>query len=109
MELPIKKKEFILMMIRDHLLCYRLIQGLEKIGFDTTNFDMNIGENIFQLFGFGDSVEDEKLFETFRGWSEEVLEIEFSFIRRHSLDALSRSIYQKLKKEQKLRKQKKRK
>lgn len=107
MEFPIKKKEFILMMIRDHLLSYRLLQGLEKTGFDTANFDLNIGENIFQLFGFGDSVEEEKLYETFLDWSEEVLEIEFSFIRRHSLDILSKSIYQKLKKEQKLRKQRK--
>lgn len=99
----VKKKDFIMLMIRDHLLSYRLLQGLEKIGFDTSNFDLHLGENIFHLFGFGDSAEEEKLYEKFLGWSKEVQEIDFTLIERDSLDTLSLNIYKKLKKEQKLR------
>ena len=101
------KKEFVLLMIRDHLLIYRLLQGLEKIGLDTIGFDLHLGENIFQLFGFGHSAEEEKLYEKFLDWSKEVQEIDLPVIRRDSLDALCRKIYKKLKKEQKLRKRKK--
>lgn len=101
------KKDFFISMIRDHLLCYRLLQGLEKIGFDTTNFDLYIGDNIFTLFGFGSSTEEEKLFEDFLGWSEKVFQMDFSVTDREPLNELCREIYRKLKKEQKLRKQKK--
>lgn len=101
------KKDFMLLMIRDHLLCYRLLQGLEKIGFDTTNFDLYIGDNIFTLLGFGNSTEEEKLFEDFLNWSEKVIKIDFSINDQESLNELCLEIYRKLKREQKLRKLKK--
>lgn len=102
------KEDFIMSMIRDHLLCYRLLQGLEKIGFDTTNFDLYIGDNIFTLIGFGSSMEEEKLFEDFLNWSEKVLRIDFSVNEQESLTELCGEIYRKLKREQKLRKLKNR-
>jgi hypothetical protein len=101
------KKDFVLLMIRDHLLCYRLLQGLEKIGFDTTNFDLYIGDNIFTLLGFGNSTEEEELFEDFLNWSEKAINIDFSINDREPLDELCREIYRKLKRERKQRKLKK--
>jgi len=101
------KKDFVLSMIRDHLLSYRLLQGLEKIGFDTTNFDLYIGDNIFTLLGFGNSAEEEELFEDFLNWSEKATKMDFSVNERGPLDELCREIYRKLKREQKLRKLKK--
>lgn len=98
------KKKFVLLMIRDHLLCYRLRQGLEKIGFDTTNFDVYIGDNIFKIFGFGDSTEEEKLFEDFLNWSEKAVKIDFSVCHQEAMDELSREIYRKLKRARKSRK-----
>lgn len=101
-------KVFIMSMIRDHLLSYRLLQGLEKIGFDTTNFDLRISDNIFSLLGFGNSTEEEKLFENFLNWSEKVTEMEFSIDHQEALDKLCNQIYKKLKQKRKLRKSKKR-
>lgn len=102
------KKDFVLLMIRDHLLCYRLLQGLEKIGFDTTNFDLYIGDNIFTLLGFGNSADEEELFEDFLSWSEKAIKIDFSATHQEPLDELCSEIYRKLKREQKLRKLKNR-
>lgn len=101
------KKAFMLSMIRDHLLIYKLLQGFEKIGLDASNFDLFTGDNIFILLGFRNSAEEEKLFENFLGWSEEVFKIDLSGTDGEQLNQLCRKIYRKLKKEQKLRKQEK--
>lgn len=99
------KKELIMSLLRDHLISYRLVQGLQKIGLDALNFDLLIAETIFQLMGFGSSEEEEKLFEEFLNWSEKVMNIDFfDEGRSESLNDLRDEIYRKLKREQKLRK-----
>ncbi|HSH65963.1 MAG TPA: hypothetical protein VLB84_09235 [Bacteroidia bacterium] len=101
------KKAFIKSMIRDHLLSYRLLHGLEAIGFDITSFDLYLSDNIFSLLGFGDSAEEEELFQDFLQWSERILEVEFSIINQEPMEILVNEIYRRLEKEQKLRKWKK--
>lgn len=108
-KMPISKKDLIMSLLRDHLVSYRLTEGLLKIGLDALNFDLYISETIFQLMGFGDSKEDEKLFEEFLNWSQKVMNIDFSGEGRiEPLNDLRDEIYRKLKREQKLRKLKKR-
>jgi hypothetical protein len=104
----LSKKEFLISMIRDHLLSYRLLQGLERIGFDTTNFNLYLAENIFALFGFGHSEDEERLFEAFLNWSKEALEIDFSITKPRDMDEFCKEIYHKLKQEKKSRKLKSR-
>lgn len=107
--LPISKKDLIMSLLRDHLVSYRLIQGLLKTGLDPLNFDLYVSETIFQLMGFGSSEEEEKLFEEFLNWSEKVMSIDFlGEDRIEPLNDLRDEIYRKLKREQKLRKLKKR-
>lgn len=107
--LPISKKDLIMSLLRDHLVSYRLIQGLLKTGLDPLNFDLYVSETIFQLMGFGSSEEEEKLFEEFLNWSEKVMNIDFlGEDRIEPLNDLRDEIYRKLKREQKLRKLKKR-
>jgi len=103
--IPIAKKDLIMSLLRDHLVSYRLIQGLLKTGLDPLNFDLYVSETIFQLMGFGSSEEEEKLFEKFLNWSEKVMSIDFlGEDRIEPLNDLRDEIYRKLKKEQKLRK-----
>lgn len=106
--IPLSKKDLIMSLLRDHLVSYRLVQGLLKAGLDSLNFDLYIGETIFQLMGFGSSEKEEKLFEKFLNWSEKVMSIDFlGEDRSEPLDDLRNEIYRKLKREQKLRKLKK--
>ncbi len=106
--IPLSKKELIMALLRDHLVSYRLIQGLLKTGLDSLNFDLYTGDLIFQLMGFGNSEDEEKLFEEFLNWSEKVMSIDFLREDRvEPLNDLRDEIYRKLKREQKLRKLKK--
>lgn len=97
-------KDLIMILLRDHLVTYKLIQSLERIGLDTHNFDVFLGDTIFTLMGFGNSAEEEKLFEEFLHWSEKVLTMEFTMHKREPLQDLCVEIYTKLKREKKLRK-----
>ncbi|MGQ0827887.1 MAG: hypothetical protein ACT4ON_05790 [Bacteroidota bacterium] len=106
--IPISKKELVMALLRDHLVSYRLVQGLLKTGLDSFNFDLYTGDIIFQLMGFGSSEKEEELFEEFLNWSEKVMNIDFlGEDRIEPLNDLRDEIYSKLKKEQKLRKLKK--
>ncbi|MFY9308211.1 MAG: hypothetical protein WAQ28_04085 [Bacteroidia bacterium] len=99
----LSKKELIVSLLRDHLVSYRLVQGLLKAGLDSNNFDLCIAETIFQLMGFGSSEKEEKLFEDFLNWSEKVMNIDFLGDGRiEPLNDLRDEIYRKLKREQKL-------
>jgi hypothetical protein len=103
--IPLSKKELIMALLRDHLVSYRLVQGLLKTGLDSLNFDLYTGDIIFQLMGFGGSDKEEKLFEDFLNWSEKVMSIDFLLEDRgEALNDLRDEIYRKLKREQKLRK-----
>ena len=107
--ISLSKKDLIKSLLRDHLVSYRLIQGLLKTGLDSLNFDLRIDETLFQLMGFGSSEEEEKLFEEFLNWSEKIMSIDFSEEgRSEALNDLRDEIYRKLKREQKLRKLEKR-
>lgn len=107
--IPLSKKDLIMSLLRDHLVSYRLVQGLLKAGLDSNNFDLYIAETIFQLMGFGSSEKEEKLFEEFLNWSEKVMSIDFlGEDRSEPLNDLRDEIYRKLKREQKLRKLEKR-
>lgn len=106
--ISISEKDLIMSLLRDHLVSYRLIQGLLKAGLDSLNFDLYMGETIFKLMGFGGSEKEEKLFEEFLNWSEKVMSIDFlGEDRVEPLNDLRDEIYRKLKREQKLRKLKK--
>lgn len=103
--ISLKRKELVQSLLKDFLVSYRLIQGLHKSGLDTWRVDLYLSETIFKLMGFGDSTEDEALFERFLNWSEKVMDIDFSEdTRNEPLNDLRDSIYRKLKKERKLRK-----
>lgn len=97
-------KDLIKSLLRDHLVAYRLTEGLLRIGLDSLNFDLYLSETIFRLMGFGSSEEDEELFEEFLNWSQKVMNIDFlGEDRVEPLNDLRDEIYRKLKREQKLR------
>lgn len=100
----LSKKDLVMSLIKDHLVSYRLIRGLEKTGLEADNFDLFIGETIFALMGFGGSDKEESLYMEFLEWSGEVSKIVFDSNHREPLHDLCREIYKKLKSEQKLRK-----
>ena len=102
--ITISKKALVMSLLKDHLVSYKLIKGLERLGLDAINFDINLGDTVFSLMGFGSSDDEEKLFEEFLGWSEKVLLIDFTVLQTEALEELTDDIYRRLKKEQKLRK-----
>lgn len=108
-ETLISEKDLLMPLLRDHLVSYRLIEGLSNIGLDTLDYSLSLGDTIFAMMGFGSSAEDEKLFEKFLNWSEKVLVIEFTITEDKQLNDLCQDIYRKLKKQQKIRKLKTRK
>lgn len=100
----ITRKDLLITLLRDHLVSYRLVQGLTKIGLDPLHYNLNLGETIFTIMGFGNSAEEEKLYEEFLNWSEKALLVEFTINEYEPLDELCRDIYRKLKTERKIRK-----
>lgn len=99
----ISKKDLLITLLRDHLVNYRLVQGLSNIGLDPLHYNLNLGETIFMLMGFGNSAEEEKLYEEFLNWSEKALTIEFTINEYEPLNELCLNIYRKLKTERKIR------
>ena len=102
--MSLSEKDLLMTLLRDHLVSYRLVQGLSNIGLDPLHYNLNLGDTIFTLMGFGNSTEEEKLFEEFLNWSEKALVIEFTINEDEELNELCRNIYRKLKTEQKIRK-----
>lgn len=103
-ETILPSKDLLMSLLRDHLLTYRLVQGLQRIGLDPIHFDIRLGETIFTLMGFGSSDKEERLFEKFLNWSEKVLAIDIELNDQHELDKLCKRIYKKLEQVQKQRK-----
>jgi hypothetical protein len=59
----LNKKHLIISLIRDDLVIEKLLEGLERLGFDTLDYNLYVSDNIFKLLGFpdDDSSEDDFL------------------------------------------------
>lgn len=104
--ITISEKELIMSLLKDHLISYKLVKGLERLGLDAMNYNLCLPETIFNLMSFGSSDKEERLFEDFLEWSERVFPIDLSIDDDRKLQELCTDIYLRLKHEQKFRKHK---
>jgi hypothetical protein len=90
-----KKKKLIIMLIKDHLIVTRLVEGLQHLGLQS-DYSIHASEIVFKLMGISDDQED--LFEEFLEWCKEAAKLDLYKYPKY-LDNASRSIYKLLKRE----------
>jgi len=71
---PNKNKKLILSLIKDDLINYHLITGLEALGFDASHYTLFLSETIFSLIGINgdDDTEQEALYKLYLGLFKKV-------------------------------------
>lgn len=71
----LSEKDLILSLLSDYLRSYRLIVGLNNMGLDANNYNIHLGDTIFNLMGLGDE-KDETIYERFFEYSQLVIDID---------------------------------
>lgn len=69
------EKQLILSLLADYMKNYRLVAGLNNMSLDANIYDLNLGDTIFKLMGFGEA-KHETIYERFFQYSQLVLEID---------------------------------
>jgi hypothetical protein len=92
----IGEKELVISLIRDCLISFKLISGLNALGLDADHFTPFLGDAIFLLMGFKNHKHSDLIFENiFLANAEKVRSINFSS-STEDLDVLSKEIYEAL-------------
>ncbi|MGQ0829206.1 MAG: hypothetical protein ACT4ON_12530 [Bacteroidota bacterium] len=91
----INKKEFIISLIRDDLTNIRLVQGIEKLGINCSQYHLHLSEIFFSLIGFKSKEWEERAYDEYLEYSKRVLSID---IVKHpeKLTAMANTVYDKL-------------
>lgn len=89
-------KTLILRLIRDSLINYKLVSGLNSIGLNADDYHVYLGDTIFQLMGLNQKKEGDLLFEKiYLGNAQKVRHISITS-STEDLDKLSEEIYEEL-------------
>ncbi|TAL58245.1 MAG: hypothetical protein EPN85_11985 [Bacteroidetes bacterium] len=91
-------QELIISLIKDDLTNTRLVNGLNTLGLDSGDYNLNLSDTIFKLLSIDD--DREELFEEYLKWCEEIIRIDILKYPEF-LDTHARGIYKKLLKEKK--------
>jgi hypothetical protein len=91
-----ENKDLILGLIRDNLINYQLVSGLNALGLNADHYNLYLDDTIFSLMGFEEDKYSEMVYQKiYMGLAEKVKTIDFS-ISREKLDALAFEIYSEL-------------
>lgn len=92
----IGEKTLLLRLIRDSLINFKLISGLNSLGLNADDYTTFLGDTIFLLMGFQHHPQSDLIFEkVFLKNAEKVRLISFSS-STEELDVLSEEIYEEL-------------
>jgi len=91
---PNKNKKLILSLIKDDLINYHLVTGLEALGFDASHYTLFLSETIFDLIGINadDDIEQEALYKLYLGLFKKVRKIDLTE-NTPQLDNLALEVY----------------
>lgn len=92
------QKEITSSLIKDYLINFKLIGGLNAIGINVYTYENNLGETILKVMGFEKKPQNEKINETLFELSEKVIAIDIKN-QPKELEALVIEIYTWLKSE----------
>jgi len=94
---PNKNKKLILSLIKDDLINYHLITGLEALGFDASHYTLFLSETIFDLIGIngGDDIEQEALYKLYLGLFKKVRKFDLTE-NNEQLEDLALEVYMAL-------------
>lgn len=89
-------KKLLLLLIRDDLINFKLVSGLNKLGLDADIYHIYLGETVFNFMGFQEGDHSEMLYERiYLAHLKKVESVDFSS-STEKLDELSLEIYQEL-------------
>ena len=90
-----RKKKLIISLIKDDLICNKLIEGLNALGLNASDYYLNLSDTIFKLMKFSNSKGEEKIYEQYLKMTKRVKHIDIADTRTH-LDNLAHEIYTEL-------------
>jgi hypothetical protein len=92
----IDDKELVIRLIKDSLISFKLISGLNALGLNANDYTSSLGDTIFLLMGLQNHQKSDFIFESvFLTHAEKVRYIDFSSSMQE-LDALSEEVYEAL-------------
>lgn len=93
---PINTQSLIISLIRDSLINFKLISGLNNLGLNADDYHIYLGDTIFKLMGLEGHKQSDILFEkVYLANAEKVRHISFA-TSTQELDRLSNEIYEEL-------------
>jgi hypothetical protein len=91
-----KEEQLIIKLIRDNLINFKLVSGLNILGLNAHDYHLYLGDTIFELMGFKESKDSDLIYENvFIANCEKVRHISFA-MSTEELDLLSEEIYKEL-------------
>ncbi len=96
-------KNLILSLIKDDLILTQFITGLNKLGLDAGNYYLHLSQTIFNLMGFGDFKQEQKLYEDYFDFVEKASTVNL-LEHPKQLNKIALEVYDKLMTEKEKRK-----
>jgi hypothetical protein len=88
----INHQKLIVSLIRDNLVNTKLLNGLDALGLNADNYSLRLSDTIFELMGFEDNKDSDKVFEYYIGELKKAHKINIA-AHPERLDSLADSIY----------------
>jgi hypothetical protein len=88
-------EELIVSLIKDDLINSKLVNALNDIGLNASNYHLYLGKTVFKLMGFKDDAYSDEVFQIYFKLSKRVRHIDITK-SRGSLDNLALHIYRAL-------------
>lgn len=88
----IDRKKLIVSLIKDDLINSKLINGLSDLGLDSGSYHLHLGDTVFNLMGFKEGEESDKIYERYLELTKKAMLIDISEPGR-ALDDLALQIY----------------
>ncbi|MBA4239585.1 MAG: hypothetical protein C0448_02575 [Sphingobacteriaceae bacterium] len=89
------KKKLVLSLIKDDLIHAKLIYGLNEVGLNASNYFLHLSDTIFDLLGYEDNEETERIFRQYIKLSKSALFLDITKSHK-ALDNLVLKIYREL-------------
>lgn len=90
-----EKEKLILSLIKDDLINIKLIGSLQKIGLYSDCYYLHLSNTVFELMGFEDHGEMDKLYEKYVELSEKAVKVDIRESNR-GMKRLAKKIYREL-------------
>lgn len=89
---PLTQQALILSLIKDDLINCRLVNGLNALGVDASNYYLHLCQTIFCIIGFEDNAQTEVIYEHYQALTKKANKIDITSSAME-LDALAEEIY----------------